>query len=200
MNRVDEWVREARAAAPLVAGLDHATRAAVLRGVAECFEHAGPLVQMMNGKDVQSAHMAGLPDAEVARVRITPDGLARAVSVLNETAAQPDPIGAGSNRKPLGLVLVCHQADPMFTAHAFARCFIAGNACVIRGCDRTPESGITLMKFIQAVLEGHGLPVAACSVIARATPEEIADLLSRRREFDLALEGEAALDMACLTA
>lgn len=191
-------LQNARAAAAVVPTIDHATRAAVLRGLSDCFEGAGPVVQMMNARDVQAARAAGIDEPGLERLLVTGEAIASTVNLLRDLASQPDPVGVGTSATPRGVIGVVHHAPPMFTIEAFARCFLAGNACIIKGSDDSKESSITLMKFIQAVLEGHGLPAAACQVPAKATPAEV-DALRHAAGVDLWLDERSDLGFSALT-
>lgn len=193
MSSIRDSARATRVAAARVAGLEHRTRVGVLLGIAECLEAAVPIVQMMNAKDIQSAKATGLSDEAAGRLRITTEEIGEIVAILREMAALPDPI-ADSARRPLGVVFVVDQVDPLGIIRAFALCFMAGNASILRGHDLARESSITLMKFIHAVLVGYELPADMCLVPYNATTEELADLFTASDLVDLAITlGDADL-------
>ena len=182
-----------RAVSERTAEVGATVRAGALLGIAECLEAAVPIVQMMNSKDVQAAKAAGFGEEAADRLRITAEAVGEIVAFLREVAALPDPI-ADSARRPLGVVFVVDQVDPLGIIRAFALCFIAGNASILRGHDLARESSITLMKFIHAVLVGYELPTEMCLVPYMATTEELADLFTASDLVDLAITlGDADL-------
>ncbi|CAG0965334.1 glutamate-5-semialdehyde dehydrogenase [Phycisphaerales bacterium] len=200
MSQVVESARRAKEASRLVASLDDKTKAAVLNGLADCIEGAAPLIQMVNGKDVMEAQKAGLAEAKLARLRINGSVIEQTMSSLRQIAGMPDPVGqvtlerttpiglrVKKVRTPLGVVAMIYEARPMVTIDAFALCFKSGNACILKGGGEACESNLMLMKLIHAVLAGHGLPADACVVLAKATREEVRDLLTLDRYVDVAI-------------
>ncbi len=209
MSAIRGLAAKAKDAAPWVATLDDATRSGVLRGIAESIEAAAPLICMMNAKDVQDARAAGLPEPKIARLALTPEAILRCAQGLRRVADMPDPVGrvvesrtlpsglrVRRERTPLGVVACIYEARPLVTLDAFALCFKSGNACVLKGGREAAESNTVMMKFIQAVLTGYGLPTDACAVLPRATREEIAELVALEGLIDVVIPrgGEALIE------
>lgn len=200
MSQIAESARRAKEASRLVASLDDKTKAAVLNGLADCIEGAAPLLQMMNGKDVIEAQKSGLAEARIARLRITGAVIDQTIASLRQIAGMPDPVGQVTLerttpiglkvkrvRTPLGVVAMIYEARPMVTVDAFALCFKSGNACILKGGSEARESNLMLMKLIHAVLEGHGLPLDACVVLAKATRDDVRELVTLDRFIDVAI-------------
>ena len=190
----------ARVASREVAIVPREYKDQVLLGVAECIEAAVPVLMMFNAQDVARATKAGLPEAKIARLRITPEAIAQCVAGLRQIAAMDDPVGevveertvpSGLRvqrvRSPLGVILMIYEARPLVTLDAFALCFKAGNACILKGGREASQTNIAIGKFVHAVLEGCGHNKDACVLLPTLEREQTRELLGMADCIDLAI-------------
>lgn len=197
---VREAALAARAASREVAIVPREYKDQVLLGVAESVEAATPVLMMFNAQDVARAKEAGLPEAKIARLRITPESISQCVAGLRQIAAMDDPVGkvveertvpSGLNvqrvRSPLGVILMIYEARPLVTLDAFGLCFKAGNACVLKGGREASQTNIAISKFVHAVLEGCGHAKDACVVLPSLEREQTRELLGMADCIDLAI-------------
>jgi glutamate-5-semialdehyde dehydrogenase len=192
--------RRAREASRLCAIIPTERKNAVISGLADAVEAGIAVIMMMNRKDVAAATAAGLPEAKLARLRLTDKAIASAAEGLRQVASLPDPVGVATlertlpsglrvrrERTPLGVVVMIYEARPLVTLDAFALCFKSGNACILKGGSEAAESNGTLGKFIEAVLTGCGMPTDACQVLHRATRDEAMALTREASSIDLVI-------------
>lgn len=190
----------AKNAARHVAALSAEEKNQVLLGVAECVEAAAAVLLMFNATDVARAEKAGLPAAKVARLRMTPESITQCVAGLRQIASMDDPVGKVTEeravpsglkvqrvRSPLGVIAMIYEARPLVTLDAFALCFKAGNACILKGGSEASETNIAIGKFIHAVLEGCGQHPDACVLLPKLERAQTRELLGMADCIDLAI-------------
>lgn len=210
---VVEAARGARRASRVVAALDGATRARVLEDVARGIEAGVAGILEANARDVEAAREAGLDAAKVARLGLTERGLAQVCAGVRQIAAMADPVGevtrawvtqtggggAGLKvrkvRTPLGVIAMIYEARPGVTIDAFALCFKAGNACVLKGGREATRSNVALARVAHEALARHGVDAGALTLIASSDREELRTLLGLNEEIDLVIPrgGEALI-------
>lgn len=199
-STVRDAALRAKMAAREVATLSADEKNQVLLGVAECVEAAVPVLMMFNAQDVSRAEKAGLAAAKIARLKITPESITQCVAGLRQIAAMTDPVGQVTEertvpsglkvqrvRAPLGVIAMIYEARPLVTLDAFALCFKAGNACVLKGGREASETNTAVGKFIHAVLEGLGHNPDACVLLPTLEREQTRELLGMADCIDLAI-------------
>ncbi|MEM9165568.1 MAG: glutamate-5-semialdehyde dehydrogenase [Planctomycetota bacterium] len=197
---VEEAARRAKEASRAVACLGHPTKDAVLRDLAARIAASEAVILEANARDMQAASGAGLPDAKLRRLEITNAGLAQMAEGLEQIAAMPDPIGQRTRdvtvpsglrvtkqRTPLGVVAMIYEARPGVTIDAFALCFKAGNACLLKGGREATESNRALHALAVAALEANGCPSSAIELITTSDRDELRGMLTLTESIDLVI-------------
>src|SRR5437868_3546235 len=115
----------AKAAARKLAGLSTTTKNAALEAVAVALLDRQSEILAANEQDVERARDAGLADAPLNRLRLTPDKLAGIAADVRTVAKLPDPVGevidgwrlpnglnVSRRRVPLGVLGAIFESRP----------------------------------------------------------------------------------------
>ncbi len=159
------------------------TSAAALR------DQAGRLAAA-NQKDLDAAPGFGLTDAQVDRLRLTPQRVQSIAAALEEVALLPEPIGEVISssvrpngllvekvRVPLGVVFFIYESRPNVTADAAALCVKAGNAVILRGGKEAMHSNAALADVLGRCAVAAGLPEHAVQLVATTDREAVGHFL-----------------------
>jgi glutamate-5-semialdehyde dehydrogenase len=197
-SSVPEICRAAKAASRALAQIDSATKDAALLAIADALVARTPEILDANAIDLDAGHDAGLSDALMDRLALTPDRVAAIAAGTRQIAALPDPVGEALDggrlgngldvrrvRVPLGVVAVVYEARPNVTIDAAALCLKSGNAVVLRGSSSAMHSNAVLASVAREAAEGAGLPEAALSLVAGGGREELAELATQDGLVDL---------------
>jgi len=198
-----------REASRTLATLPTATKNAVLRELAARLERATPDLLAANAEDMASARADGLPDAKLRRLELTEGGIAQIAAGLRQVAELPDPVGSVTRddvvpsglrvqkvRCPLGVIMMIYEARPGVTIDAFALCFKAGNACLLKGGKEAARSNEALAAIVRESLEAHGAPPDSVALITTSDRERMRELLQLADLIDLVIPrgGRALID------
>lgn len=190
----------AKAASRTLATLSAATKNAVLEDLAEALLQNSDALVRANEHDLAAAQAAGLSPAKLARLSLTQATIAQLARGLRQVAGLPDPVGqvvqdrtvpSGLRvkrvRVPLGVIAMIYEARPAVTIDAFALCFKAGNACILKGGREASASNQALASVAHAVLAEHGLPAEALTLITGTDREDLKELLVQSDAIDLVI-------------
>ena len=168
----------AKLAARQVARLSTEVKNRVLVSLAESLEDCPEPVLSANREDYAQSQAAGLDEAMLDRLLLTPDRLKGVAADLRRVAELPDPVGetiemktlpngmtAGRRRVPLGVVASIYESRPNVTVDIFGLCLKSGNACVLRGGSETIRSNSELVRAVRQALVGAGVTVEAVQFI-----------------------------------
>lgn len=192
--------RAARVASNEVAALSVDTKNAVLRDLADALVREQVHILAANHADLDSARAAGLPAAKLRRLTLTPSSFQQMVEGLRQVADLPDPVGQVTSdrrvpsglhvqrvRIPLGVILMIYEARPNVTVDAFALCFKAGNACILKGGREAEKSNGALLDVIRATLARHAISPDVVSLISIQDRAYLKALLQQRESIDLVI-------------
>ncbi|WP_250152170.1 glutamate-5-semialdehyde dehydrogenase [Ancylobacter radicis] len=170
--------RRARAAARALALAPADTKRAALLGAAAAIRARAPEILAANEADVTAARAAGISEAVIDRLALTParlDGVAAAVA---EIAELPDPVGKVTEswerpnglrlervRTPLGVIGVIYESRPNVTADAGSLCLKAGNAVILRGGSDSFNSSRAIHAAMVKGITAAGLPADAIQLV-----------------------------------
>src|SRR4029434_10430872 len=98
-----------------------------------------------NEIDILNAQRSGVSEAKIRRLTLSREAFSQMSAGLRQVAELPDPVGQVTKqykvpsgldvrkvRCPLGVILMIYEARPNVTVDAFALCFKAGNACILK--------------------------------------------------------------------
>lgn len=200
MSSPKEIAQLARAAAHDAAKLSTATKNEVLRDLANALNLEQVRILAANHADIDAARAAGLAEPKLRRLTITESAFQQMVDGLRQIAELPDPVGRVTSdqrvpsglrvqrvRIPLGVILMIYEARPNVTVDAFALCFKAGNACILKGGREAERSNRALLEVIQATLARHTISPNVVSLFVSSDREELKAILQLHELIDLAI-------------
>jgi glutamate-5-semialdehyde dehydrogenase len=195
---VTDVCHAAKRAARVLATLDRATRDAGLEAIAASLEDSVAEILEANRQDVEAGREAGLSDALVDRLTLTPARIAAMAAGARDIAALPDPVGEEVERSvrpnglrirkvrvPLGVVAVIYEARPNVTIDAAALCLKSGNAIVLRGSSSAARSNAVLSALASAGAASAGVPAEAIGHLSGGDRAELAELATQDGLVDL---------------
>lgn len=200
MSTIEQTARAARDASRLVARLDTATKNEVLRTLAYSIERETPALLEANARDMDAVSASGTTDARLRRLELTGESLTQIAAGVRQIAAMPDPVNRVGRswdvpsglhvervRAPLGVIAMIYEARPGVTIDAFALCFKAGNACLLKGGREANASNTALESLARDALARHGAPPEAVTLLTTSDRDEIRALLSLSDDIDLVI-------------
>ncbi|MHC5109082.1 MAG: glutamate-5-semialdehyde dehydrogenase [Planctomycetota bacterium] len=192
--------QQAKRAAASLATLSTERKNAVLLALAQRLEEEKPSLVQANMADMAAAADRGLPEAKLRRLQMGEETIAQMVEGLRTVAALPDPVGGIAReyrsqnglevrkvRCPLGVIMMIYEARPNVTIDAFALCFKAGNACILKGGREAGESNRRLAELVQSVLREHELNEACITQITGSRRDFLVELLRLEEFIDLVI-------------
>ncbi|MEO0630325.1 MAG: glutamate-5-semialdehyde dehydrogenase [Planctomycetota bacterium] len=208
MSEVAQAAARCKGASRTLAFLDSATKDAVLRTLAASIREQTAAILDANARDMAAARDADIGHAKLRRLEMTESSLAQIAEGLEQIAAMPDPIGRTTRddtvpsglrvrkvRTPLGVVAMIYEARPGVTVDAFALCFKAGNACLLKGGREAAASNAELRRLAHEALEAHGCPTSAVELVTTSDRDELRQMLTLTESIDLVIPrgGEALI-------
>jgi glutamate-5-semialdehyde dehydrogenase len=209
---VRQMAQVARQAGRRLGVLPTPQKNAALREVAARLRlHAAEILQA-NVLDVQAARAAGLGEALIDRLTLTPVRLEGVAADVEHVATLPDPVGQTLERStrpnglevmkrrvPLGVLGVIYEARPNVTVDVAALAVKSGNAVILRGGKETASSNAVLVRVIGDALAAHGVPAGAVQVIADPDRARMLELLKLDDLVDAIIpRGGAGLHRFCV--
>ncbi len=153
-----------------------------------------------NRLDLAAAPGFGLTDAQVDRLKLTPNRISAMAQALEEVASLPDPIGEVmwssmrpnglevlKVRVPLGVVFFIYESRPNVTADAAALCVKSGNAVILRGGKEAAHSNAAITAILAEAAADVGLPGDTVQLVATADREAVGYFLNLPEYIDVAI-------------
>ncbi|MBN8598268.1 MAG: glutamate-5-semialdehyde dehydrogenase [Planctomycetes bacterium] len=197
---VEALARLAKSASRRLASLETGAKNAVIEDVAAELLARTPEILEANAADTHAARQKNLEPSKLKRLELTGQSLARLALGLRQLITLPDPIGAVTEEKtvpsglrvrrvrvPLGVILMIYEARPGVTIDAFALCFKAGNACILKGGREAERSNTALAAIVHRVLEKHGIPREALTLVRTIDESDFKSLLQCTDSIDLVI-------------
>lgn len=177
--------RRARAAAEAVRTAPPEVRTRALEAAARALRDQDDAILAANGRDIANARAAGVSEALIDRLALTPQRLAAVADAVAEVAALPDPVGRELARwsrpngldiarvsTPIGVLAVIYESRPNVTADAAALCLRSGNVAILRCGSDCLQSSLAIHAAMTAGLVEAGLPADAVQLVS--TPDRAA--------------------------
>lgn len=192
--------RRAKAARRALAALTTTEKDRILRQVADALEDPAQQRAILdaNVQDISAAQEAGLNEALIDRLRLTPARLAGMAGGARDVAALPDPIGdtddqrrlpngllVGKRRTPIGVIGVIYEARPNVTIDIATLCLKTGNAVILRGGKETLHSNRALVALLGEIYAQAGLPAGALQWISVPDRELVMQMLRLDEYIDM---------------
>jgi len=193
-----EIAQNARAASLTLATTPTTAKNAALHELARLLETHSSELLAANARDLADRACApaaaatenGLTPAQIDRLTLTPDRLAKLAQSVREVAALPDPIGEVLDettrpnglhlrrvRVPIGVIGIVYEARPNVTIDCAVLCLKSGNAAILRGGKECFQTNTAFAALITRALAASGLPPAAVQLIPTTDRAALTHLL-----------------------
>jgi len=200
MTEIETTARQLRDASGAVALLPTVVKNDVLKDLADRLERDVATILRANEEDLAAARAAGLGDAKLRRLALTEASVAQMADGVRQVAALSDPVGEVTRddhvasglrvqqvRCPLGVIMMIYEARPNVTVDAFALCFKAGNACLLKGGREAMRSNSALATSIHASLVEQHVPPQVMALLTTSDREAMKQLLGLDGYIDLVI-------------
>ena len=189
---------QARSAARAVARSETGVRNAALEAIAAAIEADQAALAEANAADLAAGRSAGLDDALMDRLELTPARIAAMAEGLRQIAGLQDPVGqvselayrpsgiqVGRMRVPLGVVGIIYESRPNVTADAAGLCLKSGNAAILRGGSEAIRSNRAIAACVARGLAAAGLPETAVQVVETTDRAAVGALITMNGQVDV---------------
>ena len=151
-----------------------------------------------NAKDIEEGREAGMSEALIDRLTLTEGRIEQIAEGLRQVAQLQDPVGEVMEeftrpngikirkiRVPMGVIGVIYESRPNVTADAFALCFKAGSAVILKGGSDAINSNIAITQVLRDSLEECGITPDAVQLIATTDRAATRELMTMRQYVDV---------------
>ena len=148
-----------------------------------------------NARDMRAGRENGMQEGLLDRLKLDADRIGAMAEGLRQVADLPDPVGKeleawerpnGLHLKkisvPLGVIGIIYESRPNVTADAFALCFKAGNAVILKGGSDAIHSNGAITAFLRKSLKKTGVIEDAVQLIG-ATDREITTAFMKCKNY-----------------
>jgi glutamate-5-semialdehyde dehydrogenase len=192
--------RRAKEASARLATVTGAQKQGWLRQAAGLLRSRTSDLSEANEADLKAAPGFGLSDAQIDRLRLTPERVESIAVALEEVALLPDRVGEVIRssvrpnglevlkvRVPLGVVFFIYESRPNVTADAAALCVKSGNAVILRGGKEAAHSNRAIAAMLAEAAEAAGLPADAVQLVATTDREAVGHFLRMPEYISVAI-------------
>ena len=198
MSIVEELCRAAAGIKYDVQKLSTEDKNRALRTAAKRLVEKQEEILAANRTDIEAGRAAGMPEALVDRLTLTPVRIEQIAEGLCQVADLPDPVGEVMDeftrpngmkirkiRVPMGVIGVIYESRPNVTADAFALCFKAGSAVILKGGSDALHSNMAITQVLRDSLEACGIHPDAVQLIATTDRAATRELMTMRKYVDV---------------
>ena len=158
----------------------------------------GDKILAANREDIENGRAAGMKEALIDRLTLTKARIDQIAEGLRQVAELPDPVGEVIDeftrpngmqirkvRVPMGVIGVIYESRPNVTADAFALCFKAGSAVILKGGSDAIHSNIAITDTLREALSECGIDPNAVQLIATTDRAATRELMTMRQYVDV---------------
>jgi glutamate-5-semialdehyde dehydrogenase len=198
MSTLIDQAQAAKKASRKLAGLSAVEKNRALHAIADALLAREDEILAANSQDVKRARDAGLADAPLARLQLTPAKIARIAADVRNVAGLPDPVGevidgwrlpnglqVSRRRVPVGVLAAIFESRPNVTIDIASLCLKSGNACVLRGGSEAIKSNSVLARIAVEAENQAGVPEGALQFIESTDRALVGEMLTLRQYIDL---------------
>ena len=207
MQELQELCLKARKASRITALLSGQEKDRALSLCAESLLSHCEEILFANRQDMDEAEDQGMSEGLLDRLALTEKRIADMAAGMRAVAALEDPVGRVLERftRPNGLVItkisvpfgvigMIYEARPNVTADAFALCFKAGSACILKGGSAAKRSNQAILSALRRGLSEAGLPEEAVTLLPGTDRESTLAFMGMRGLVDVLIpRGSAGL-------
>ena len=198
MSIVEELCRAAAGIKYDVQKLSTEDKNSALRTAAKRLVEKQEEILAANRTDIEAGRAAGMPEALIDRLTLTPARIEQIAEGLCQVADLPDPVGELMDeftrpngmkirkiRVPMGVIGVIYESRPNVTADAFALCFKAGSAVILKGGSDALHSNMAITQVLRDALEACGIHTDAVQLRATTDRAATRELMTMRKYVDV---------------
>ena len=198
MSYMEELGKKAKRAGYLLAKLPDEAVDKALLNAADALEANAEYLVAANAEDMENGRAAGMPEALLDRLSVTPQRIKGMADGIRQVAALPNPLGevlydtvrreelhVQMIRVPIGVIGMIYESRPNVTADAFALCFKTKNAVILRGGSDSIRSNQAITKVIRGALKDSGIPEDAVQLVEQTDRETAKEMMQLRQYIDL---------------
>lgn len=195
MEQIEVLGKRAKEAAKELAALDTYKKNRALNFVADALEFCEEEILESNEIDLENGRKNGMSKAMLDRLALTSERIKNMAEGIRQIVQLEDPIGEvlsmkkkenglmiGQKRVPLGVIGIIYESRPNVTADAFALCFKAGNAVILRGGKDAIHSNRAILEVIQGALAECNVNKNAIQLVTD-TSHEVANQMMKMNEY-----------------
>ena len=197
-NELQSKGAAARQAARALARLSSDVKNRALHGIADALLERQADVLAANQRDFDAGRQAGLSEAVLDRLLLTPARLEGVAADVRQVARLADPVGemldmwtlpnglqVGRKRVPLGVIAAIYESRPNVTVDIASLCLKSGNSCILRGGKEAINSNRILAGVVREAIAAVGAPQDAVQLIENPDRALVGELLKMRDVIDL---------------
>ena len=196
-----------------MAQLSTATRNAAISAMATALLTQQDAILRANATDIAKGKAAGLSEALLDRLTLTPARMSAIAESLRSICDAPDPLGdivqgwtrpnglkISQIRVPLGVIGMIYEARPNVTADAIGLCVKTGNAVVLRGSSSAYLSNRAMVTAMAAAGIAAGIPDGAIQLLEDCSRDGVQTFVKMTDYLDLVIpRGGAGLIQEVVT-
>lgn len=204
--------QKAKAAARQMRLADAQAKNEALEVMAQAIEAKAAQIIEANQEDLAKGQEAGLTEALLERLTLTPDRIQGMANGLRQMASLPDPLlvtdkewinrdglRISRRRVPLGVIGIIYESRPNVTVDAAGLTLKAGNSTILRGGKEALTSNQTIVAILQDALAETQLPREAVQLITDPSRELASQFMQMNDYVDCLIpRGSAGLIQAVL--
>ncbi len=188
----------ARAAQQNLGQSDNKSRSTALLSAAMAIRKAEANIMAANQRDIACGKKAGLTDAFIDRLTLTPDRIEVMAKGLDDIAQLDDPLGAELARwtvptgldiarvsTALGVIGVIYESRPNVTVDAAGLSIKSGNAVLLRCGSDSQNTSSLLASLMQVGLKEARLPPASVQIVPTTDRWAVGAMLAAAGEIDV---------------
>ena len=190
--------KKAKEASYELASLTTYQKNRALNFVANALEFCEEELIESNKLDLEQGKKNGMSEALLDRLALTSERIKGIADGIRQVVQLEDPIGEvlsmkqrenglliGQKRVPLGVVGMIYESRPNVTADAFALCFKAGNAVILRGGKDAIHSNRAITEVIQGALAECNVNKYAIQLITDTSHETANQMMKLNQYIDV---------------
>jgi glutamate-5-semialdehyde dehydrogenase len=198
MNYIEEIGRKAKRAATTLNLLGATKKNEALLEISKALLNEKEDILRANEKDVILAKENGMMESLIDRLVLNEDRIVAMADGAKDIVNLPDPVGEvlsminrpnglviGQKRVPIGVIGIIYESRPNVTMDAFALCFKAGNAVILRGGSDAIHSNIAIVNVIRKALDRVKLPMDSIQLVADTSRETAKELMRLNKYIDV---------------
>jgi glutamate-5-semialdehyde dehydrogenase len=168
----------AKDAARQIGLLDDASKARLLRAIADAIEASSAEIVAANADDLQRGAENGIGTGLLDRLRLDATRVAALADAVREVALLPDPVGRVLDERtlpngvrlqkvsvPFGVIGSIYEARPNVTVDIAALALRSGNAVVLRGGTAAMSTNSELVRVMRGALADAGIDPEAIQTV-----------------------------------